>query len=157
MWLATTACLVTGILRWRDTRTRLAIPPVPVRWAAPDPVTLSDSLHYERVLEATALLAERDPFTPPDAAPQAGQVSAGPITVIPERRPVRPALVLKGVVGTAPLWRAIVDGLPGRSGSALVQQGDTIGDLRVRRLTADTLVIQGADTTWRLTVRRQWQ
>jgi hypothetical protein len=39
----------------------------------------------------------------------------------------------------------------------LVRQGDAVGDLKIRVVGRDTVVIQGADTTWRLTLKRPWQ
>jgi len=47
--------------------------------------------------------------------------------------------------------------VPGRQGGTLVKSGDRLGDLRIRSVTRDQVVVQGADTTWRLTVRRPWQ
>jgi hypothetical protein len=73
--------------------------------------------------------------------------------VAPPPKPPKPALALAGLVGEA----ALIDGVPGRSGTAIVRAGDTLGGLRIRRIGRDTVLISGADTTWRLTLRHAWQ
>ena len=103
-------------------------------------------------------IAERDPFRlrrrPAtvrfDATGQSGFSSE------PPPRPPRPLLSLKGIIGGPP-WAAILDGVPGRDGALLVRTGDVLGDLRIRVVVRDTVVVRGPDTTWRLTVRRPWQ
>jgi hypothetical protein len=37
-----------------------------------------------------------------------------------------------------------------------VRRGDSLGTLIVRAVGRDTVTINGADTTWRLTVKRSW-
>jgi hypothetical protein len=71
----------------------------------------------------------------------------------PPPRPPKPVLGLSGVVGNA----ALIDGIPGHAATSIVRVGDTLGGLRIRRIGRDTVVVSGADTTWRLTVRRPWQ
>lgn len=66
----------------------------------------------------------------------------------------RPNLVVRGIVGGPP-WSAIIEGIPGRDGSVLLRRGDTIAALLVRAVRRDTVVVEGADTTWRLTVKRR--
>jgi hypothetical protein len=73
--------------------------------------------------------------------------------VMPLPKPPKPALILEGLVGNA----ALLDGAPGRGATAIVRAGDSVGGLRVRRIDRDTVIVIGADTTWRLTVRRAWQ
>jgi hypothetical protein len=63
--------------------------------------------------------------------------------------------VLRGIIGGPP-WSAILEGIPGREGSVVLRRGDTIAALRVRAVRRDTVVVEGADTTWRLTVKRTW-
>jgi hypothetical protein len=66
---------------------------------------------------------------------------------------VRPRLVLKGIVGGPP-WRAILDGLPGAPPGTIVATGGVFETLTIAAITRDTVVVQGADTTWRLTLSR---
>jgi hypothetical protein len=73
----------------------------------------------------------------------------------PEPKAPRPTLVLRGIIGGPP-WSAILEGIPGRQGSVVLRRGDTVAALVVRAVRRDTVVIEGADTTWRLTVKRSW-
>ncbi len=67
----------------------------------------------------------------------------------------RASFILRGVVGGPP-WEALVEGFPARPGPLLVRQGERIGDLYVRLIKRDTVVIGATDTTWRLGVSRGW-
>jgi hypothetical protein len=69
---------------------------------------------------------------------------------------VRPAFVLRGIMGGPP-WQALVDGIPGQAGATIVTAGATFDRLRVRSVLRDTVVIEGPDTTWTLTMRRGTQ
>jgi len=102
-------------------------------------------------------LAGKDPF----------RVSRRPATVLydPTRlaqpgapRPPMPAIALVGIVwGTRRKPTALVEGIPGVDGPRPVEQGDTVGGLRVRRIQRDRVVITGFDTTWTLSVREPWR
>lgn len=74
----------------------------------------------------------------------------------PPPKPPPPALALSGIVGGPP-WEALVDGIPGKDGAVLVRKGDVFGELKVHSIGRDSMVIQGADTTWRLGVKKPWQ
>jgi hypothetical protein len=104
-------------------------------------------------------VAEHDPFridhTPaavPYRAMQDGSAEQAP----PPPKPPKPRLSLSGIVGGPP-WTAILDSVPGRDGSVLVRKGDTLGGLKVRSVGRDTVIVQGADTVWKLIVKRPWQ
>lgn len=97
-------------------------------------------------------LADGDPFRL-DHRPTAVAYRPELEGVTPPPRPPKPVLVVEGVVGRS----ALLDGVPGRPVTALVHAGDTLGGLRVRRITPDTVIVSDADTTWRLIVRRLWQ
>jgi hypothetical protein len=73
--------------------------------------------------------------------------------VAPPPKPPKPQLVLEGLVGGA----ALIDGAPGHPATTIVHVGDTLGGLRIRRVGRDTVIVTGADTIWRLTLRRAWQ
>lgn len=121
---------------------------------------LADSAYLGTVASIVSKIASRDPF----------RVSHAPATVLysPELRanapaaqprPVvaRPTLSVRGILGGGNFWRAALMGVPGRSEAVLVTSGDTLGGLRVRRITRDTVFVRGADTSWALPVRGGWQ
>jgi hypothetical protein len=57
-----------------------------------------------------------------------------------------PTLTLRAIAG--PPWQALIDGLPGHSGAALVRVGAIGDDLTIRSITRDAVVVCGLDTTW---------
>ena len=62
---------------------------------------------------------------------------------------VRPTLVLKAIIGGPP-WQAVIDGIPGQPPGTIATPGSRFDRLFVRRVTRDTVVVQGPDTTWSL-------
>jgi hypothetical protein len=70
--------------------------------------------------------------------------------------PPKPMLLLRGIVGGPP-WEALIEGLPGKNGTVVVRSGEKLGDLVIRTIKKDTVVVQGMDTTWRLVMVRTWQ
>ena len=131
----------TGIVAARP------LPAAPLPPRRPDPDSVGRAVEY--VVANDPFRLSRQPATVPYAPALEG------LAPPPTARPPRPTLVLRGIVGGPP-WSAILDGLPGREGSALVRRGDTVGTILVRAVGRDTVIIQGADTTWRLTVKRAW-
>jgi hypothetical protein len=114
-----------------------------------------DSLHV-----AVAAVIDSDPFRAsrrPATVAYRPDLEGVPAPVVV--KPPRPSLVLRGVVG-GPSWQAVLEGIPGRTGGVVVRRGDVIGSphqlLKVQSIGPDTVIIQGADTTWRLTVTRAW-
>jgi hypothetical protein len=111
-------------------------------------------LESDSVTRLVAYIVANDPFRlsrqPATVAYSPALEGLAPPVVV---RPPRPALVLRGIVGGPP-WSAILDGIPGRDGSIVVRRGDSLGTLVVRAVGRDTVIINGADTTWRLTVKR---
>ena len=104
--------------------------------------------------DATALVAV-DPFRAarhPSPVEYRPELEGAPP---PPPRPPRPALAVSGIIGGPP-WSAVLEGVPGREGGAVVRGGDTLGGLKVRAVWRDTVIITGMDTTWRLIVRRGW-
>ncbi len=61
----------------------------------------------------------------------------------------RPRLQLLAIVGGPP-WKALVGGVPGRSGGTVVAEGWRVGQLYVRRVRADSVWLEGYDTLWTL-------
>ncbi|HUK62590.1 MAG TPA: hypothetical protein VLV15_04625, partial [Dongiaceae bacterium] len=70
--------------------------------------------------------------------------------------PPHPVLALSGILGGPP-WEALLDGIPGHDGSVVVRRGQALGPLRIRKITRDSVIVQGEDTTWRLGMKRVWQ
>jgi len=88
-------------------------------------------------------------------APRDGR-TASPMYVPPPVAPPKAALILKAIIGGPP-WQGVIEGFPGREGSTMVRAGDKIDRYTVRSITRDSLVIQAPDTTYRLTMKSQWQ
>jgi hypothetical protein len=63
--------------------------------------------------------------------------------------------VVRGLIGGPP-WSVIVEGIPGVDGSSVIRAGQPIGGIALRAVRRDTIILQGNDTTWKLTVRRAW-
>jgi hypothetical protein len=106
----------------------------------------------ESIDAAARIVAQTDPFRldrRPSSVPYRPDLEG----VAPPPKPPKPPLALEGLVGNA----ALLDGVPGRGVTAIVHAGDTLGGLRVRRIGRDTVIVTGADTSWRLTVRHVWQ
>jgi hypothetical protein len=151
LWSVAVLAGLVAVLGWRDTE-QLApegLSPIAPLSAPPGRLT-SDSL-----VALAALIESGDPFRL-DRHPAAVAYRADLDGGAPQPAPLRPALVLKGVLGGPP-WEAILEGLPGREGSVLVTAGQRFGPLRVQSVRPDTVIVKGTDTTWVLTVRRVWQ
>jgi hypothetical protein len=74
---------------------------------------------------------------------------------IPPAAP-KPALMLSGLVW-GPEPTAIIEGLPGLEGPRVVRRLDRVGELSVRKIERDRVIISGLDTTWTLRVREPWR
>ncbi len=101
------------------------------------------------------VIGARDPFRL-ERRPADVRYGAAPRIEAMVQRPPRPALVLQGILGGPP-WRAVVEGLPGRTGGTVLAEGDSVGPLAVRLVTRDSIVIAGMDTTWVLRIRETWR
>jgi hypothetical protein len=77
-------------------------------------------------------------------------------TMPPAPAPVRPVLILSGIVW-GPVPEAVLEGLPGTDGPRVVRTGDVVARLTVRRIEPAEVVIVGMDTTWTLKVREPWR
>ena len=153
-WGASLILVASALLGLRAAR-QLPIAAPPVIW----PIEPSAVYPTARVLDSAATAITRsDPFRlerrPPSVAYGAEPEGASTIPAPP--KPAKPALALAGIVGGPP-WAALIDGVPGRSGSVVVHAGDTLAGLRVRSLGLKGVTITGLDTTWILTLKRPWQ
>ena len=144
---------IAAWLRWRT-----AAPAVDVRARAiPAIAAASVELPSDTLDFYAETIAENDPFrlankpsdvrfdprVEPGVAPVASPVVSAP----------RPQLVVRGIVGGPP-WQAIVDGIPGQPPGTIVSPGSNFDKFVVRAVSRDTVVVQGADTTWKLTMIR---
>lgn len=154
LWILAVLAGGATVIGWRRAT---ALPPRDVRPAVPaahaDPPV--DSV---AVRAAAVQVAATDPFRL-DRHPSSVPYRVGIEYVAPPPAPPKPTLVLKGTVGMGParVWAAMIDGIPGRDGTTLVHAGDTLSGLKIKRVGRDTVIVAGADTTWKLTVRRAWQ
>jgi len=142
----------TAVQRWRAAR-----PLAVTRPAAIPSVTTAASAGLDDSLAVAAdRLVTGDPFrvsnTPASVRFDAGDdAGAGAQAFTPVVS--RPVLMLKGVTGGPP-WQAMIDGIPGQPAGTIVRAGARFDKLLVRVVSRDSVVLQGADTTWVLTFRR---
>jgi hypothetical protein len=158
LWAAAVLVALVGWRAWRE-----AVPAGEAAAATPLGAP-ADLRPWSRPLlqDAATILAARDPFRldrrPADVrftATLPGVNAQGPAPPPPPPPPERPPLVFAGVIG--PPWEALLEGVPGREGAVLVREGDRLGNLRVRIVRPDLLVVQSPDTVWRLRLKTSWQ
>lgn len=123
---------------------RMALTKMPV---LPE-VLMYDSKQLE---EAADSVAANDPFRLDRNAPAPTMIDQATANAPAPSESLN--LVLTGVSGGPP-WHAIVAGLPGRDGEVFVSAGDTIGEVRIKSIRRDTLVVQAGERTLTLTLRR---
>ena len=150
VWAATLLFAVAAIVGWRRTvpvvaDAHMQLPSA--HGAMPGPTSSELAVLASRVVERDPFRLERGP-----AGVAFGSAPLVPVASAPSTP--RPTLLLSGVFG--PPWQAVLEGIPGRQGSVVVRVGDAFGDLRIRSIRRDTVVVQSADTTLKLTVRRAW-
>jgi hypothetical protein len=161
IWISTGALCLGAIAGWvsatpRIRRYDISMPPMTgstARFAA-IPTDLVD--------DAASATSDHDPFrltrepsTVPYAADHEPASPQAQIQSVPH-----PVLALSGIVG--PPWVAVLEGVPGRTGSVVAKVGDTIGRpslalLVVHRIEHDTVIVRGLDTTWTLNVYHPWR
>jgi hypothetical protein len=113
----------------------------------------------EKIKSATTRIVERDLFRldrhPSNVAYQA-ELQGTRVPPAPPNIP-HPRLILVGTIGGPP-WVALLAGLPGHEGvSTLVHGGESFSGLKIGSIGRDSIVVQGSDTTWRLSVTSPWQ
>lgn len=150
LWAIAAVLSAAGVIAWRRASTPTS-PEIARAAAAPGAVPAPLGGAADRAAAATV---EADPFRASRRPSAVAFVPQGEAAPAPPRPP-RPSLAMTGSVGGPP-WSAILEGVPGREGSVMVSAGDTIGGLRIRSVRRDSVVVQGADTTWRLGVRKSW-
>lgn len=150
LWCSALLAGALGAIRWHDAGRgevndgARGFTPVLALMRAPD-----SAIH-----DAATQLDTDDPFRTahrPADIPYRGDASGAPA---PPPPPL-PVLIVEGIVGGPP-WRAVLEGIPGHQSPTVVEAGQVIAQLRIRRITRDSVVVSSADTTWRLAVRRAW-
>jgi hypothetical protein len=154
LWTLSIAVLFTTPLGWRlsASEPEVKIPPLAsgvreLRRASVDSLTTM-----------AAHIVAHDPFRidhHPASVPYRPELD-GVAAIAPPPKPAKPRLAIAGILGGPP-WTALLDSVPGRNGSVLVKKGDTLGGLKIRSVGRDTVVVQGADTLWKLVVNQPWQ
>lgn len=154
LWALAVLLAFTGWRRLRSAEHGRLAAPVPELTAVPAAVRGAPAPMLERQANA---VAAGNPFRLDRAAAPVpfARPARGPSLPPAPPRPPPPPLAVSGIVG--PPWAALLDGVPGREGSLLVRSGDRVGDLRIRSVSRTLVVVQGPDTTWRLTMKRTWQ
>jgi hypothetical protein len=100
----------------------------------------------DTILDSDPFRESQDEAVRASAANPALQLAVSP-------KPPKPPLFLRGLLGGPP-WNVMLDGVPGHDGSIVLHVGESFGGLTVRAVRRDTVVVQGADTTWMLTLKR---
>lgn len=153
LWAIAVALTATAGVRARG----MVVPPadaeIAILTAGPRP---PKEARPEVLLANSEILVARDPFRLDRRPATIAYTPAIETAPAPPPRPPRPQLIVAGIIGGPP-WEALIEGIPGRQGSVLVRQGDTLAGLRVRSVGKDTVRVTGMDTTWTLSVRRVWQ
>lgn len=99
------------------------------------------------VTAAAPFRANRAAASLPYDPNRVGEPAAPPVEPTP-----KPPLVLAGIIwGTPPT--AVLAGVPGAPRPRVIERGDTVAGLKVRRIERERVVITGYDTTWNLRVR----
>ena len=157
--LATALAIVfsgIAVLRWHHALDGVssaeALPPIS---SSTRSVTL---VNEDSVADAARTVVESDPFrlsnAPASVAYSPTQEGGGPgASAAPTVIRIRPTLSLKGIIGGPP-WQAIVDGIPGQPLGAIVRPGMAFDKLVIRSISRDTVLVQGPDTSWKLTLGR---
>lgn len=153
LWIATLAFAVFGVVRTGSE-------PMPMGELPHDPIpqmTVIDAVPLDRIANARDEVVGSDPFRlsrrPSSIAFEAGTSSNE--TFEPQRS-AGLELILAGVLGGPP-WQAVLKGVPGRPGSVVVREGESIDDLLIASVTKDSVVVSGADTSWVLKVDGTWR
>lgn len=153
LWASTVIFTAVSVVQWQEEFVAHQASQTPAH-VAPGDVSYwsADSLSQlaQGVYGANPFRLERRPSAV-RFDPAAGSF---PVTITPPR-PAPPVLRLSGILGGPP-WQAVIEGIPGKGGSTLAVSDETFGDLRIVRVTRDSVIIAGPDTTWKLSVRKSW-
>ncbi len=118
---------------------------------ARNPATVPENIANRWAAESLAIwiaaIEERAPFA------RATQAEASQVSAHETHSPPAPQLTLQGIVGSRGAFSALVGGFPGHSATLLVVAGDSVGGVRIRRITSTEVVLATRDSIVRLTLR----
>jgi hypothetical protein len=149
LWGLTCAVVASGIVLWPEATIYAARIPVGLTSPAHDANASPEPVRSPSVQR----IVERNPFRFDRVA---SRVAYGallqPTEATRATKVPRPNLLVVGIAGGSP-WQAVIDGIPDRSRGVVARPGDSFGDLRIRMITRDSVVVLWRDTTWTLLVR----
>ena len=123
-------------------RGQIQIPPLAIA-PTPLPNAAAHDSALGAIIEGNLFRRDRSPAV----------VTAQPAASPPKAIIQRPHLELRGLMGGPP-WQVLLDGVPGHQSSVLMRVGQSIGGITVTAVNAGTVVLNGADTIWQLTLRK---
>ena len=159
LWVSACALAVSAAIGWQGGAGR--VPPLGGETTdRPAAVTTTRTIPSDSIDDAASATSDHDPFRltrEPSAVPYDAN---GEVVAVAQVAPPKPPLALSGIVG--PPWVAVLEGVPGKTGSVLAKTGDTLARpplmlLVVHQIWRDTVVVRGTDTTWTLTVYHPWR
>lgn len=141
---AAVACAAMLVLLTRDPSVRIIRPDIPALHADPD-------VRPDSISQLLAQAAAKWPFRESRSSPasDAATVAAADAAL---QQP-RPQLQLAGVVHAREA-SAVVAGLPGAATAQVIQIGQSVGGVTLRKVMGETATLSGYDTTWHLTLVR---
>ena len=141
--------LVAAVTRWRSGGVFVPSPrPITLTRVAAM-ATATDSI----LDDAEDAMITNDPFRLANEPASARyEPTAEGAVAMPALPAIRPALVLKAIIGGPP-WQAVIDGIPGQPSGTVASAGARFDKLVVRSVSRDSVVVQGPDTTWTLGFR----
>lgn len=159
LWVSALAPGVGAVVGWENGAPR-ATSSESLVVGRPGAAPISRTIPSDSIDDAASATSDHDPFRltrEPSAVPYDAN---GEVVTTAQPAPPKPPLALSGIVG--PPWVAVLEGVPGRTGSVLAKVGDTLARpplmlLVVHWIGRDTVVVRGADTTWTLTVYHPWR
>lgn len=147
------AFLASASGTWTLSRQRVTTPPVRAvaSLGAQAPARSSRDARDDAVITITDENLFRAERSSPD---ESATIALGFAGQAAPPKPPKPMLSLRGILGGPP-WDALIEGVPGHEGAVVLRVGQRSGDIIVRAIRRDTVFLQGMDTTWKLTLRRQ--
>ena len=153
--LSFAALATAGAIRWRGAAPELSRPVMSIAAS----IAATHGAPAAELDSAEDAIVSNDAFRLANAPAAvrydpADETRASRTANVPPPAPLRPTMTLKAIVGGPP-WQAVVDGIPGRPAGTIVRAGNTFDRIVARRVTRDSVVMQGPDTTWVLTFQRR--
>lgn len=149
-WLERGAWAVTAVLGGVGILSRPSLLEEEESAGGPPTAPGTESQAVDSIPAWSGLIIGGNPFRLSRRPPQRRHGAPAPDTVSgPEAPAIQ--LVLLGVAGGPP-WQAVITGFPELPGSRVVRPGERVGAYSVIRIVRDTVVLQGPDSTLRLTV-----